>query len=148
MKVTRIYMNIQSISLINIQFLLKKRISNYCSCHFRHNTFRSFVKKRRISLVLICFLVVFFSRWNLNFSHADNLPNEHCVHKYYRSIQVRPGDSMELIVRDHLHTLDPNQVQNYIAEICLINHKVSPHLQAGEYLIVPYYSCHLFATAQ
>ena len=47
---------------------------------------------------------------------------------------------MELIVRDHLHTLDPNQVQNYIAEICLINHKVSPHLQAGEYLIVPYYS--------
>ena len=46
---------------------------------------------------------------------------------------------MELIARDQLNTVDPNQIQDFIAEVCLINHKINTQLRAGDYLIVPYY---------
>lgn len=143
--------NIQSIHLWNSKIRSHRPKTNVCSfvgCVYHHPLFHNFFSRFRILFVLAVFLLVFFSKWNLNLSHADIYFADANSYKCYRSICVKPGDSMELIARDQLNTVDPNQIQDFIAEVCLINHKINTQLRPGDYLIVPYYSNHLFAATQ
>lgn len=151
MKIRSKNKNIQSIHLWNSKNRSQWQNTNVCSFvgyAYHHSLFHNFLSRLRIPFVLAVFLLVFFSKWNLNLSHADIYFADANSYKCYRSICVKPGDSMELIARDQLNTVDPNQIQDFIAEVCLINHKINTQLRAGDYLIVPYYSNHLFAATQ
>lgn len=60
-------------------------------------------------------------------------------YKYYTSIQVQKGDTLWNIAGDYM-TEEYASVNDYIAEICEINHIEDSDIHSGQYLTIPYYS--------
>lgn len=61
-------------------------------------------------------------------------------YKYYTSIQVQKGDTLWNIANEHM-TEEYASVNDYIEEICEINHIADSDIHSGQYLTIPYYSC-------
>ena len=62
--------------------------------------------------------------------------------KYYTTVMVHSGDSLWSIASDHYSEDHYDDLNSYITEICRINRmNTDSILNAGESLIVPYYSC-------
>ena len=59
--------------------------------------------------------------------------------KYYKSIQVEAGDTLWTIADEYIMDLNIDKTE-YIAEICELNHIDGDSIQAGEYIVVSYYS--------
>lgn len=60
-------------------------------------------------------------------------------YKYYTSIQVEKGDTLWNIAQSYI-TDDYSDLNEYISEICSINHISDESIHAGQYLTIPYYS--------
>ena len=60
-------------------------------------------------------------------------------YKYYTSIQIQKGDTLWGIASSYI-TDDYASMDDYIAEICSINHISAEDIHSGEYLTIPYYS--------
>lgn len=60
-------------------------------------------------------------------------------YKYYTSIQVQKGDTLWNIADSYM-TEEYADMNEYINEICRINHIGDGRIHAGEYLTIPYYS--------
>ncbi len=66
--------------------------------------------------------------------------NEDVAYKYYCSYQIQYGDSLTSIAKSYASG-SRQDIQDYIKEVRSINHmEEDDYLQAGEYLIIPYYS--------
>lgn len=59
--------------------------------------------------------------------------------KYYKSIQVEAGDTLWTIADEYIMDLNIDKV-DYIAEICELNHIDADEINAGQYIVVSYYS--------
>lgn len=60
-------------------------------------------------------------------------------YKYYTSIQVQKGDTLWHIASVYI-TDEYASINDYIAEICEINHIAENDIHSGQYLTIPYYS--------
>lgn len=60
-------------------------------------------------------------------------------YKYYTSIQVQKGDTLWNIASEHISG-EYASMNDYIAEICEINHISDSDIHSGQYLTIPYYS--------
>lgn len=60
-------------------------------------------------------------------------------YKYYTSIQVQKGDTLWMIASEHI-TGEYASMNDYIEEICEINHISDSDIHSGQYLMIPYYS--------
>lgn len=60
-------------------------------------------------------------------------------YKYYTSIQIQKGDTLWNIASDYV-TDDYASINDYIEEICEINHIEDSDIHSGQYLTIPYYS--------
>ena len=76
---------------------------------------------------------------NVIFSRAkDN--NETVTYKYYQSYQINAGDTLTSIAQTYADE-EISSVSSYIKEVKQMNHLSDEDLlQAGDYLILPYYS--------
>lgn len=76
---------------------------------------------------------------NVIFSRAkDN--NEAVTYKYYQSYQINAGDTLTSIAQTYADE-EISSVSSYIKEVKQMNHLSDEDLlQAGDYLIIPYYS--------
>ncbi len=76
---------------------------------------------------------------NVIFSRAkDN--NETVTYKYYQSYQINAGDTLTSIAQTYADE-EISSVSSYIKEVKQMNHLSDEDLlQAGDYLIIPYYS--------
>lgn len=76
---------------------------------------------------------------NVIFSRAkDN--NETVTYKYYQSYQINAGDTLISIAQTYADE-EISSVSSYIKEVKQMNHLSDEDLlQAGDYLIIPYYS--------
>ena len=76
---------------------------------------------------------------NVIFSRAkDN--NETVTYKYYQSYQINAGDTLTSIAQIYADE-EISSVSSYIKEVKQMNHLSDEDLlQAGDYLIIPYYS--------
>ena len=59
--------------------------------------------------------------------------------KYYKSIRVEAGDTLWSIADEYIMDLNINKT-DYIAEICELNHIDADEINAGQYIVVSYYS--------
>ena len=60
-------------------------------------------------------------------------------YKYYTSIQIQKGDTLWNIADEYI-TDDYYSMDEYMEEICAINHILPGDIHSGQYLTIPYYS--------
>lgn len=76
---------------------------------------------------------------NVIFSRAKDSA-ETVTYKYYQSYQINAGDTLTSIAQTYTDK-EINSVSSYIKEVKQMNHLSDEDLlQAGDYLIIPYYS--------
>ncbi len=63
-------------------------------------------------------------------------------YKYYKSICIEEGDTLWDIADEYITGTDLSH-EEYISEICELNHIYKNEIHAGEYIIVSYYSSEL-----
>lgn len=89
-----------------------------------------------LSVILVILLSFLFGGF---FSQASDL--EHKIsYKYYKSVEIMPGDTLWDIAREHADTENYMNTNDYIKEIKRMNSLKSNTIHAGSYLIIPYYS--------
>lgn len=59
--------------------------------------------------------------------------------KYFKSIEIQYGDTLWSIANEYMGT-EYKHVNDYIKELKKMNGLVDDHIQAGNYLVVSYYS--------
>lgn len=59
--------------------------------------------------------------------------------KYFASIQIQPGDTLYSIALQYADG-HYQSLYAYMEEVCLTNHLTDDTLNAGDYLVIPYYS--------
>ena len=86
--------------------------------------------------VLIFLLGFFVGVNNMNEVEArDYRQNQ----KYYTSVEVEEGDTLWSISEEYM-TSEYNDRNEYMNEVCAINHISADEIHAGQYIVVPYYS--------
>ncbi len=70
---------------------------------------------------------------------ASSKTNPASLNKYYKSIRVEAGDTLWTIADEYIADLDIEKTE-YIAEICSLNQINGDDIQAGDYIVVSYYS--------
>ena len=88
-----------------------------------------------ILVALMCIFIgcIFFSSLKTQAAPAE------ISYKYYTSIQVQKGDTLWHIANAYM-TEEYADVNEYIEEICSINHIEACEIHSGQYLTIPYYS--------
>lgn len=91
-----------------------------------------------IAVILIC---LSFNSISTEASDPDHKP----VFKYYKSLEVKQGDTLWSIAQEYKN--DQCTVYEYVSEVRKINSLPSDQIKSGNCIIVPYYSTE-FLTAQ
>ncbi len=90
-------------------------------------------------LALICVLT--FRAFAGKASAEDQVPS----FKYYTSLTVKAGDTLNSIARDHMDQ-EHYSLSSYVQEVCTINHlEDADSIRTGSVLIIPYYSTEYIA---
>lgn len=61
------------------------------------------------------------------------------LYKYYTSICIQPGDTLWDIAEEYTEGTDVC-IEDYMEEVCQLNHMNGQSIHAGEYLVVAYYT--------
>lgn len=96
---------------------------------------------QKLFLFMAAFIVVFCLSISLgsNFAEAqEDAGNVHTVRKYYKSIELRSGDTLWDIAREYMDE-NYDSIDDYIKELMEINGLTSDQIQEGRYLTVSYY---------
>ena len=90
--------------------------------------------------VLFCSFIAIVMIFSVMFStiNAQAAPAQ-ITNKYYTSIQIQSGDTLWAIASEYI-TDDYTDMNEYMNEICSINHISRDEIKAGKYLVVPYYA--------
>lgn len=90
--------------------------------------------------VLFCSIVAVIMICSVMFGaiHTQAAPAE-LTNKYYTSIQIESGDTLWAIANEYI-TDEYADMNEYIREVCAINHISEDEIHAGQYIVVPYYA--------
>lgn len=96
--------------------------------------------QQKCIVILFCLsiLVVMFSIIFLRTTNAQAASTE-VSSKYYTSIRVEAGDTLWTIASNYISDNYPN-MNEYIQEVCFINHISKDEIHEGQYLVIPYYA--------
>lgn len=95
----------------------------------RRHVFTGFVT----ALLVISFSLLFFS------FKIKAQSSEEVQYKYYKSIQVQPGDSLWDYAGLYGDSRYYDSHRDYIKEVTAMNALTDEQITAGQYLILPYY---------
>lgn len=87
-----------------------------------------------IAIIMICSII-------FETTHTQAAPAA-STHKYYTSVQIQSGDTLWAIANNYI-TDEYSDMNEYIAEVCSINHIAEDEIHAGSYIVVPYYATEL-----
>ena len=97
------------------------------------------VKKQIIILVVTILAVITLAILFGSFFSKAKSDTDMTEYKYYTTIQVTYGDTLTEIAQKYWdHNYD--SIEKYIDEVKKMNHLKNDSIQAGQYLLVPYYS--------
>lgn len=112
-------------------------------------TARAIAKRRmrqievRRNILLLCLsilTVLFFALWITSISTQASDREHQPSYKYFKSIEVAAGDTLWSIAEDYMDDEHYSHPADYVAEVKRMNSLTSDRIEAGSYLIVPYYS--------
>lgn len=89
-------------------------------------------------MILTAFLVLALSLTIGGFLSQAKSSSEQINYKYYKSIIIRQGDSLWSIAQSNKP--ENQTVESYVSEMKQINHLREDEINAGNYLIIPYYT--------
>lgn len=92
-------------------------------------------KQMLAAFIVLVFVCVCFTVFSIN-SQASQSQE---VYKYYKSYEIKPGDSLWSIANDNMSANYSDQ-DSYINEIKMINHMLDDDLRAGDFIVISYYS--------
>ena len=87
------------------------------------------------AIVVISLIVLLGSSIHAFASNSDDVN----LYTYYESVQVEDGDTVWTIADRYVNTSKISK-QDYVNEICSMNHLQNGQIHAGEYIIVATYS--------
>lgn len=105
----------------------------------RRRVQREVIQQKRI-VVFFCLMVFsVISVFILFGSIKAQAASAETMQKYYKSIQLKSGDTLWDISSEYMtdKSMDRNE---YIHEICSMNHISADEIHAGQYIVIPYYS--------
>ena len=90
--------------------------------------------------ILFCSIIAVIMICSIMFGtiNAQAAPSK-TANKYYTSIQLESGDTLWAIATEYI-TDDYTDMNEYIREVCSINHIAEDEIHAGQYIVVPYYA--------
>lgn len=97
--------------------------------------------KRRLArfLVILSILIPIAISFGAIRSYADPSASDTTETKYYKSIVIMPGDTLQEIAELNL-SQEFNSAEEYMEEVRQINHlDFDYNIHTGEYLLIPYY---------
>lgn len=110
----------------------------------RNNKIRrkNIVRRQFISLMVAISALIFIIVFNLTTFNSDAQSDTYVPeYKYYRSIDIHPGDNLWTIAASMYSADHYDDINDYIEEVCNINNlSDASDLIAGETLVIPYYS--------
>ncbi|MBQ8279414.1 MAG: LysM peptidoglycan-binding domain-containing protein [Roseburia sp.] len=95
--------------------------------------------QKRIAF-LFCSLIAVVMIGSIIFGtiHTQAAPAE-TTYKYYTSVQIESGDTLWAIASEYI-TDEYTDMNEYMEEVCAINHISEDEIHAGQYIVVPYYA--------
>ena len=88
------------------------------------------------AFILSLFVILLFFLMSTK-SMADN---KEPLFKYYKSIQIQPGDTLYALSQEYVNP-EMNDVDSFIEEVSYINNlEEDSCLYEGNYIVVPYYA--------
>ena len=100
---------------------------------------RRILHRRMIKFLFALTAVILFAT-GFGAIHSYALENKPVSYKYYTSIVIKKGDTLDSIAASHM-TSQYSSRKKYVAEVCSINHLDDQSIiKAGNHIIVPYYS--------
>jgi cell division protein YceG involved in septum cleavage len=89
-----------------------------------------------VSLLLIMMIILAFLMTSTVKTEAAMT---HTSHKYYTSVKIEQGDTLWSIAQENM-TSEYSGIQEYIDEVCTLNHISEDDIHSGAYITIPYYS--------
>lgn len=121
---------------------MRKRCSNSSSNRNSNKNFirREVVRNQKILLGSVIFVLaaVTICSIALGAINTQAAPAEQ-NYKYYTSVEIHSGDTLWSIASDYI-TDDYEDMDEYIKEVCEINHISGNEIHSGQYITIPYYS--------
>lgn len=96
-------------------------------------------QKRMIAIVIIIVISLGILLGTGINALASSKIDPSSYNKYYTSIQIQDGDTLWSIADEYIADFDVTK-EEYISEICQMNHIHEDDITAGDYLVVAYYS--------
>lgn len=95
---------------------------------------------QKIITVLFCSVVAVITICSIMFGSisAQAAPTE-TTYKYYTSVQIESGDTLWAIASEYISD-EYADMNEYMEEVCAINHISEDEIHAGQYIVVPYYA--------
>lgn len=97
-------------------------------------------RNQRVAFIFIVFVIMaVITVFVLSGSIQAQAASAENSYKYYTSVQVQSGDTLWDIANAYM-TAEYTSVNQYMEEVCTINHITADDIHAGQYLTIPYYS--------
>ena len=93
-------------------------------------------KKQCIYFLTFCSILGFL--FSMGCSHAEAQEDRTNRHKYYKSIELKAGDTLWDIAQDYADE-NCDSTNDYIRELMSVNGLESEDIHEGQYLTIPYY---------
>lgn len=90
--------------------------------------------------ILFCSIIAVIAACSIMFQSINTqAASAMTTHKYYTSIQIESGDTLWEIANEYI-TDEYTSLNEYMSEVCSINHISKDEIHAGQYIVIPYYS--------
>ena len=100
---------------------------------------RDVVRLQKLALLLLGMAVIIIISCFLFSSIKTQAAPAEITYKYYTSVEIQSGDTLWTIAQDY-YTEEYTDLNEYIYEVCELNHISSDEIHAGQYITVPYYA--------
>lgn len=111
---------------------------------YRHHLWK--IRRKRqmrnrllMALFTVCLIVTLAFSYSAIVSHAETTPDQ-IAFKYFTKVEVEYGDTLWSIAEEYKDADHYSSTMSYINEVKRINNMYDDALQAGDSIIVPYYS--------
>lgn len=94
--------------------------------------------RRWISMIIAIVLIFAFTVGTSFFDNKAVIEAQGVKEKQFTSIQVKKGDTLWTIAKDHMGKEYPS-IDEYIEEVCQTNHICDGKITEDMYLVIPYY---------